>query len=90
MKAERVGRLIELQKTISLRKNRALIGSTVEVLVEGEAKKSRDQWMGHSESNTTVVWAKADGPVSPGDLVTIHVDDASPSTLFGRLAGKIG
>lgn len=85
VKTERVGRLLELQKAISLKKNHALIGSTVEVLVEGEAKKSHDQWMGHTESNTTVVWAKDDGSVSPGDLVSVHVEDASHSTLFGRL-----
>lgn len=88
VKTERVSRLIELQKTISLRKNRALVGSTVKVLVEGEAKKSCNQWMGHTESNTTVVWAKTDGAVSLGDCVTIHVEDASPSTLFGRLVGS--
>ncbi|RMH33522.1 MAG: tRNA (N6-isopentenyl adenosine(37)-C2)-methylthiotransferase MiaB [Nitrospirae bacterium] len=85
VKTERVARLLELQKAISLKKNRALIGSTVEVLVEGEAKKSHDQWMGHTESNTTVVWAKDDGSVSPGDLVTVAIDDASHSTLFGHL-----
>src|SRR3989442_9380687 len=36
IKAERVSRLVELQRGISLKKNRALIGKTVEVLVGGE------------------------------------------------------
>ena len=37
VKIERVARLIELQRTISLQKNRAMIGRTVDVLVESDA-----------------------------------------------------
>lgn len=85
-KSERVTELVDLQKSISTRKNRALLGQTVHVLVEGDAKKSTDQWMGHTEHNTTVVWKKSNGSVRPGDLVPITVEDASPSTLFGRQA----
>lgn len=83
-KAERVGRLIEWQRDISARKNQALIGHSVKVLVEGEAKKSKNQWKGHTESNTTVVWNKNDRMVKPGDLVSITVEDGSASTLYGR------
>ena len=83
MKSERVGKLIEMQRAISTRKNQALIGQAVDVLVEGDAKKSPDQWMGHTESNITVVWEKAVRLVQPGDLVSIHVEDGSASTLYG-------
>ena len=83
VKSERVTRLVELQRTISVRKNQQLIGTEVEVLVEGNAKKSAQQWMGHTERNVTVVWEKVAAPLTPGDLVAIKVEDASPSTLFG-------
>ncbi len=83
IKSERVGRLIELQRAISTRKNQALIGHSVKVLVEGDAKKSKNQWMGHTESNTTVVWNKAACFLKPGDLVSITVEDGSASTLYG-------
>jgi tRNA-2-methylthio-N6-dimethylallyladenosine synthase len=86
IKSERVGRLIELQKAISAKKNKALIGQSVKVLVEGHAKKSESQWMGHTESNTTVVWNKAGCFVQPGDLVSITVEDGSASTLYGSPA----
>ena len=86
VKSERVRSLVDLQKTISLRKNRELIGQTVDVLTEGVAKKSQDQWMGHTESNTTVVWEKARRPLRPGEMISIRVEDASPSTLFGKPA----
>ena len=83
VKSERVTRLVELQREISAGKNRELLGTEVAVLVEGNAKKSSDQWMGHTERNVTVVWDKAALPLTLGDRVTIKVDDASASTLFG-------
>ena len=83
VKTERVGRLMELQKSVSAQKNRALVGRNVQVLIEGDAKKSRLQWMGHTESNTTVVWDKASQPKGHGDVTDIRITDASASTLFG-------
>ncbi|RMH05610.1 MAG: tRNA (N6-isopentenyl adenosine(37)-C2)-methylthiotransferase MiaB [Nitrospirae bacterium] len=83
VKTDRVMRLVELQKSIALAKNQTRIGQSVEVLVEGNAKKSDQQWMGHTEENITVVWEKHGTICAPGDLVTIRVEDASPSTLFG-------
>ncbi|GJL63226.1 MAG: tRNA-2-methylthio-N(6)-dimethylallyladenosine synthase [Nitrospirales bacterium] len=84
IKTERVAQLIDRQKTISLKNNRAMIGQAVEVLVEGDAKKSSLQWVGHTESHVTVVWDKWCRPSQPGELLSIRVEDASASTLFGR------
>jgi len=83
VKSDRVTRLFDLQRRISAGHNRRLIGSEVTVLVEGHAKKSSQQWMGHTDSNVTVVWDKSAAPLAVGDRVTIRVDDASASTLFG-------
>ncbi|GJL56077.1 MAG: tRNA-2-methylthio-N(6)-dimethylallyladenosine synthase [Nitrospirales bacterium] len=85
-KTERVAQLIEMQKNISLKTNRTLIGQTVRVLVEGDAKKSSQQWVGHTEGNVTVVWDKSSPSTQPGELLPILVEDASASTLFGRPA----
>lgn len=90
VKTERVARLIDLQKDISSTLNHRLIGQSVDVLIEGQAKKSRDQWMGHTESNVTVVWNKADSFTQPGNLVPVAVAEASASTLFGlRVASPL-
>jgi len=83
VKGNRTNRLIELQKEISLQKNQALLGTTVEVMIEGDAKKSDQQWMGHTEHNVTVVWSKDDLTWAPGDLASISIQDATPSTLYG-------
>ena len=83
VKSDRVTRLYDLQRAISAANNRRLIGTDVTVLVEGNAKKSSQQWMGHTDSNVTVVWDKSAAPLALGDRATIRVDDASASTLFG-------
>jgi len=84
VKADRVTRLVLRQKAISLQKNESRIGTDVEVLVEGDAKKSAAQWMGKSDDNITVVWEKEGPALEPGDLATIRVTHASATTLFGR------
>ncbi len=83
VKGYRTNEIIELQKEISLRNNQALIGHEVEVMIEGHSKKSDQQWMGHTESNVTVVWPKTAQSGLPGDLVSISIHDATPSTLYG-------
>jgi len=84
IKADRVTRLVDLQKGTSLKKNRGMVGRTVQVLVEGDAKKSSAQWMGRSDGNITVVWEKGGSTVRPGDLVGVRITDASVTTLFGK------
>jgi len=85
VKGYRTNQIVELQKEISLSKNKELIGTTVEVMLEGHSKKSDLQWMGHSDHNVTVVWPKDDEVRQLGDLVPVLVLDASPSTLYGRV-----
>ncbi|MGH7236101.1 MAG: tRNA (N6-isopentenyl adenosine(37)-C2)-methylthiotransferase MiaB [Nitrospiraceae bacterium] len=89
VKSERVTRLVDLQKSISLRKNEALLGQTVTVLVEGDAKKSSAQWMGRTDGNLTVVWEKNGSGIRPGDFVPITIMRASATTLFGDEAPLI-
>ena len=84
VKSARVTQLVELQRKISFKKNSRLVGQPVEVLVEGDAKKSSTQWMGRTDSNVTVVWNKVDRPTTPGQLLPIRITDASAAALFGK------
>lgn len=90
VKADRVTRLVNLQKRISLQKNRELLGRTVEVLVEGDAKRSSGQWMGRTDGNITVIWEKDDSETKRGDLLQIVIEDASATTLFGQPVSRTG
>jgi tRNA-2-methylthio-N6-dimethylallyladenosine synthase len=85
VKSDRVSRLVDLQKKTSLWKNREVIGRTVEVLVEGDAKRSTAQWMGKTDGSITVVWPKApDTGIGPGSLQPVTVTHVSVTTLFGE------
>jgi tRNA-2-methylthio-N6-dimethylallyladenosine synthase len=84
VKSERVTRLVDLQKSISLRKNEELLGQTVIVLVEGDAKKSSAQWMGRTDGNITVVWEKNGSGIRPGDCIPMTITRVSATTLFGK------
>jgi len=86
VKVDRVSRLVELQNRTSLKLNRAVIGQEREVLVEGDARKSSDQWMGRTDGNTMAVFPKAGEGICPGKKATVVISDATSHTLIGENA----
>jgi len=86
VKSSRVTALVELQRKISIERNREYLGTTVRVLVEGDAKKSSLQAMGKTDENITAVWNKTEVPCAPGLILPLTVYDASASTLYVRPA----
>ena len=84
VKVDRVSRLVELQNRTSRKLNRALIGRELEVLVQGDAKRSADQWMGRTDGNTMAVFPKAGEGVCPGKTATVAISDATSHTLIGE------
>ena len=83
LKVDRLNEIIELQQNISLEKNKRLVGSTVEILVERESAKSDDEWMGRTDTNKVTVFPKNDSRI--GELVTIKIDRCNSATLFGTI-----
>ena len=86
VKSRRVTALVDLQRRISTERNREYLGSSLPVLVEGDAKKSPLQAMGRTDGNITVIWNKSDGRTHPGQFVSVTIHDASASTLYGKPA----
>ena len=82
-KAARLERLIALQEATSVEINRALVGTDVEVLVEGPARRQEGWMSGRTPQWKGVVFP---GPAAPGDIVTVRVEGASSRTLTGRPA----
>jgi len=60
-----------------------MIGQTVQALVEGDAKRSSDQWMGRTDNNITVIWEKCGTGTRPGDFTPIKISRVSATTLLG-------
>lgn len=81
VKIERLNRMIALQNRLSLESNRRDIGKKFEVLVEGVARKSKEQMVGRTSQNKTCVFPRREG-VRVGDLIEVTVDDATSATLL--------
>ena len=69
-----------IQGECSLRSNRADIGKTFEVLVEGPSKKNPDELCGRAPSGKMCVWP--DSAHRPGDYVFVKVKDCTSATLL--------
>jgi len=78
-KGRRLARIIDLQEAISAERNRRWIGRTVEVLVEGPARRPPGHVAGKTPQFTTAV---VPGPAAPGMLVRATVEAATAHTLL--------
>ena len=83
VKIRRLNELIALQNELSLESNRREIDKTVEVLVEGYSRRSREQLCGRTEQNKMVVFPRKEG-IRPGQTVGVHIVDCSSATLIGE------
>jgi len=84
VKKRRLSEIIRLQSAISLRHNQADIGKTCEVLIEGNSRKSDQDFCGRNSQNKMVVFPKKDG-LKPGDYVLVKVKDVTSATLLGNI-----
>ena len=82
IKKRRLQEVIALQNKTSLQHNRADIGKTFKVLIEGNSKKSDQDFKGRNSQNKMVVFPKVDG-YKPGDYINVTITDATSATLIG-------
>ena len=82
VKIDRLNRMIALQNELSLTSNQREVGRTVEVLVEGVAKRSREQMVGRTQQNKTVVFPRGNHKV--GELANVKIISATSATLIGE------
>jgi tRNA-2-methylthio-N6-dimethylallyladenosine synthase len=77
VKVERLGRLVDLSKKVSLERNHAWVGREIEALIQGPAEE--DGFVqGHSRGNHVVV---ANGKIKPG-IHRLVVEHATPNRLY--------
>ena len=79
-KNRRLNEIIALQGEISLRKYRAQIGKTLEVLVEGPSKRDPGMMCGRASNSMMCVFPSGDH--KPGDYVNVRVTDCTSATLI--------
>jgi tRNA-2-methylthio-N6-dimethylallyladenosine synthase len=81
--SERFTRLADLQRQVSLEKNQALVGSSVEGLVEGPSRKDPGVVTARTRTNKVL---HVPGEHAPGSFLDAVVERAAPSHLVGRVA----
>ncbi len=82
-KKRRLDEVVKLQKKLSLVNNCADIGKIFEVLIDGDSKRSAEDWKGRNSQNKVVVFPKAGGSYQKGDYVRVKVEDCTGGTLIG-------
>ena len=76
--------MIALQNRISDEINQTCIGKTLEVLVEGKARKGTGQAAGKSDGFKTVVFPR--NGVGDNTFVNVEITGATSRTLMGIIA----
>ena len=82
-KVRRLNEIIALQQECSANNNRACIGKTYEVLIEGISKRSKEQFFGRTEQNRTAVFNRKDYKI--GDFVKVKIHGSTAATLLGEI-----
>ncbi|ATB48102.1 tRNA (N6-isopentenyl adenosine(37)-C2)-methylthiotransferase MiaB [Corallococcus macrosporus] len=81
VKIARLERLQKLQRRISGEITAALVGSEVEVMVEGHSRYDATKRFGRTPENRTVNF---EGDAPAGAFVTVQVERATPNQLAGK------
>jgi ribosomal protein S12 methylthiotransferase len=99
LKRERFARVMEVQQEIAREHQQAMIGKSVEVLVEGASEESEHLLAGRNAQqapeidgltyvNEVAIPGAPDAAVYPGEIVTVEVTDAGDYDLVGRVVAK--
>ncbi len=84
VKKRRLAEVAELQGKLSHKHNLTDIGKTYKVLVEGDSKKSVEDFKGRNSQNKMVIFPKQEGVV-PGHYVNVKVKTVTSATLIGEI-----
>jgi tRNA-2-methylthio-N6-dimethylallyladenosine synthase len=84
IKKRRLTEIVELQNRLSLESNQKDVGRTFKVLIEGNSKRSSEDWMGRNTQNKVVVFPKSNRNHKKGDYVMVKINACTQATLLGE------
>jgi tRNA-2-methylthio-N6-dimethylallyladenosine synthase len=85
IKKKRLQEIVGTQNQLSLESNKKDIGKTFKVLIEGNSKRSEQDWMGRNTQNKVIVFPKENYNFKKGDYVMVNVNDCTQATLIGQI-----
>ena len=84
VKKRRLQEVVDLQMEMSHANNQRDIGKTFRVLIEGDSKKSDQQFKGRSGQNKMVIFNKKEN-LKAGDYVNVKINSVTRATLLGEI-----
>ena len=84
VKKRRLAEIIRLQNHLGLEHNKQDVGRTFKVLIEGDSKKSDQDFKGRNTYNKMLIFPKKEG-FKPGDYVNVRVDKVTIASLIGEI-----
>jgi len=88
IKKRRLQDVVDLQMEMSHENNKRDIGKTFKVLIEGNSKKSDQQFKGRSGQNKMVIFDKKEN-LKPGDYVNVKINTVTRATLLGEIVNAL-
>ncbi|HTO16965.1 MAG TPA: tRNA (N6-isopentenyl adenosine(37)-C2)-methylthiotransferase MiaB [Edaphocola sp.] len=89
VKSRRLTEVINLQKEISGELFKAEIGKIQEVLIEGDSKRSDQQWCGRNTQGKMLVFDKGTWNLNKGEYAMVKVNEATSGTLIGEIVSVV-
>jgi len=87
VKSRRLEEIIALQQELSRRSNQNDVGKVVQILIEGNARKSAAQLMGRDSRNKVAVFEAP--ALKKGDYADVRITRCTSATLIGKYEEKI-
>jgi len=84
-KKRRLQEIVELQGRLSRESNQRDVGKTFKVLIEGDSKKSSEDWRGRNSQNKMIIFPKEQYPLKAGDYAYVTVTHITQAALIGRI-----
>jgi tRNA-2-methylthio-N6-dimethylallyladenosine synthase len=85
VKKRRLQEIVDKQWILSNESNKRDVGKTFEVLIEGDSKKSDQDWMGRNSQGKVVVFPKEQNNLQKGDYAMVTVTHFTKGTLIGAI-----
>jgi tRNA-2-methylthio-N6-dimethylallyladenosine synthase len=85
VKKRRLQEIVDKQWILSNESNKRDVGKTFEVLIEGDSKKSDQDWMGRNSQGKVVVFPKEHKHLKKGDYAMVTVTHFTKGTLIGTI-----
>jgi len=82
VKTQRLDEIIQIQRKVSAKIYKNIVGKSKDILIESVSKKSNDYLMGRTDCNKSVILPREKNKI--GDIVNVKIVKSNSATLFAE------